>query len=225
MEIKRVRSLTGPLALLAGLLLALSPTIAQAQSSFFSVVVYEVREDIQCHPGGTPALPDCSDLSAQGFGTRIAQATLTGTASGQVSGGITFNASSVISQVDWIGPAHGSFIANTAQGAVSGRLGGELNLSLALPLRPTSLPLAPISGRWTSTGRTAHAGGSFTGMFVIPFPCALPGTGFCYLAIDPATGQPGVDPATGFPVVAVQPNELNSLGVPLVKAFVNFFND
>ena len=71
---------------LVGGLLALSPALAvaqQAQTPFASAVLYEVREDINCNPG-TSTAPDCGDTTANGFGTRIADATLEGATTGAI---------------------------------------------------------------------------------------------------------------------------------------------
>lgn len=52
-------------------------------------------------------------------------------------------ASSVLSKVDWIGPAHGTISVDGSRAVFS----GKLNLSVAR----MGVPLAPISGKWHGT--------------------------------------------------------------------------
>jgi hypothetical protein len=171
-----------------------------AQTPFQTWVTYEVREEIDCNPGGTTTPledPLCLQETTRGFGTRIADASLVGGLSGFPGGvfspttgarigGVSVSASSILSQVDWTGPAHGKFSIVLPDGAVqTGVLSGQLNLSL---VRFQSLPLAPIAGQWAGTRGTLKAGGTFAGVFLLPFPCDLSLFG-CYLEID-ANGQP-----------------------------------
>jgi hypothetical protein len=176
--------------LVGGLLLALSPALAVAQQTPYATgVLYEVREDIVCNPGGpaNPLVdPMCAEAASNGFGTRIADATLIGGENGfpggiagptEFSGGINVEASSILNRVDWTGPAHGKIVLQTANGTVLANMAGQLDLSLA----GKGLPLAPISGKWHGI-RGFDVGGSFSGVFEIPFPCggASP-NGYCYL--------------------------------------------
>lgn len=182
---------------------------AVAQVPFASATLYEVREGVNCNPGPSTD-PTCAD-GAPGFGVRIADATLLGGVggvpggiSGSINGGITMDASSILSQVDWTGPVHGKL---TVTDGTRITFSGQLNLSLAFLGQP-GLPIAPVSGNWQVTRGPVRAGGTFAGVFLIPFSCgeASP-TGACYLL----NGQ----------VVPVEFNELATLPdgtrVPLVK--------
>lgn len=211
-------------AAMAVSLLALQPPLAAAQECpqpYASATLLEVREDIVCHPGGATD-PICLDGGGgRGFGTRIADATLTGTVVGppEFSGEMSVEASSILSQVDWTGPAHGKItVQNSLGNTVSAVFSGQLNLSLAVLGTPPT-PLAPISGHWRGTKGTLNAGGTLSGVFLIPFACP-PATGLagaCYLEVD-CKGAPtgGVTP--------LLPSEFSPGGVPLVKLQVNFFN-
>jgi hypothetical protein len=201
--------------ILAGVALALPPASARAQACtapFAVGTLYEVREGINCNPG-TATDPTCSMPDAKGFGVRIADATLIGSIQGppEFSGDATIEASSILNQRDWTGPAHGKIaLANGTHAAFS----GQLNLALAVLGQPPT-PLAPISGHWTGT-KGFQAGGIFDGVFLIPFQIpGHPELGVFYLQLD-ASGQP-----TGG-VVPLQPNEFSANGVPLVKLLVTF---
>ena len=216
---------------LVGGLLALSPALAvaqQAQTPFASAVLYEVREDINCNPG-TSTAPDCGDTTANGFGTRIADATLEGATTGApaFTGLMRTDASSILSKVDWTGPAHGKISVQSAVGSTFAVFSGQLNLSLALLSNPP-MPLAPISGTWTGTKGTLHGGGDFSGAFLVPFQLPdLPDLGWFYLELDPATGRPNGR------VVSLRPGEFNpndplnggefQNGIPLVKLTAGFY--
>ena len=172
--------------LVAGVLLALSPALAVAQQTpapYATAILYEVDESINCNPGGSPDPmldPFCVQESAHGFGTRIADATLEGTILGppEISGSINVEATSILSQVDWTGPAHGKIRIQTASGTVQANMAGQLDLSL---LEKGSAPLAPISGKWHGT-KGFNVGGTFSGVFEVPFACgAASPTGVCYL--------------------------------------------
>ena len=203
--------------LVGGLLLALSPAFAVAQQAqqvpYATGVVYEIREDIACHPGGAVnpmADPMCFAAAASdGFGTRIADAMLEGGQNGfpggvlgppEFSGAISVEASSILSRVDWTGPAHGKIVLQTANGTVVANMAGQLDLSLA----GKGIPPAPISGKWHGI-KGFNVGGSFSGVFEIPFPCGEEASpnGYCYFE----NGQP-------VPV-----------DVPFVKLMVAFYNN
>jgi hypothetical protein len=180
--------------LAAGILFALSPALAVAQQAsdvYATATLYEVDESINCNPGGSadPVFdPFCVQESAHGFGTRIADATLEGEVAGppEFSGPISVEATSILSQVDWTGPAHGKMTVQTSGGTVRANMAGQLDLSL---LSKSSAPLAPINGKWHGT-KGFNAGGSFSGVFQVPFMCGPASrTGACYLengAVIPA---------------------------------------
>lgn len=220
---------SGVVALLVtGALLALVPAAAMAQTPYAQGVLYEVREDVNCNPGDSTA-PDCDVLtgtSPQGFGVRLANATLLGGVTpfgggvqgpAEFTGAITINASSVLSQVDWIGPIHGKLsVANVRGKTVTGTLSGQLDLGLAIL---GGMPLAPVSGQWHGTKGTLRAGGTFAGVFLVPFACpaGTPWDGYaCYLELG-ANGQP-----TGG-VVPLLAEEYAGGVVPLVKLLVTLF--
>jgi hypothetical protein len=194
--------------LVAGAFLALSPALAvaqQAQQSYATAMLYEVAESINCNPGGSPDAmldPFCVQESAHGFGTRIADATLQGAVDGapEFSGPISVEATSILSQLDWTGPAHGKMLIQTVSGTVQATMAGQLDLSL---LVKGSAPLAPISGKWRGT-KGFNVGGTFSGVFEVPFWCgnASP-KGVCYL----------------------ENGSMVSANTPLVKLVVTFFTN
>jgi len=174
------------IVIMGGVLLALVPVAARAQQSqapYAVGVLYEVDETINCNPGGSPDArldPLCVQDSAHGFGTRIADATLLGSVDGpaEFSGPISVEASSILSQVDWTGPAHGKIRVQTVGGTAQANMAGQLDLSL---MQKGLAPLAPISGKWHGT-KGFGAGGSFSGVFEVPFWCGDSSpTGVCYL--------------------------------------------
>lgn len=218
-------------ALLAALAFVLPPAVAQAQQApYFTAVVYEVREAINCNPGPSmdvPLDPLCTQSTTpdQGFGTRIADATLvggvpgapgavSGGASGNVAGGIVVEAGSILSQVDWNGPAHGKF---QTLGGQSGTFSGQLDLGPIFQ----NVPLATITGQWAGTKGTLKAGGPLSGVFLIPIPLGCTNVCF-YLDLAAPPGSP-------FPFVPLADDEYFTVGgmriIGLVKASVNFFND
>jgi hypothetical protein len=198
--------------LLAGAAVSLLPARGAGQTSCPNPVAtgtfFEVAETIECHPGGPadPAEdPFCTAEVSRGFGTRIADARLEGVIEGPgaFSGAATVEASSILSQVDWIGPAHGTIAVDGSEARFSGRL----NLSVAR----SGVPLAPISGKWHGT-KGLKAGGSFTGMFFLPFPCPPESglTGACYVRLDESGNIAGFVPADA------------PEGVPLIKLEIAF---
>jgi hypothetical protein len=200
---------------LAGALLVLSPALAaaqQARAPYATAVLYEVDETINCNAGGSPNPmldPFCVEQAARGFGTRIADATLKGGLDGvpggvegppEFHGAISVEATSILSQVDWVGPAHGRMRIETAAGLVQANMAGQLDLSLA---EKGSAPLAPISGKWHGT-KGFNVGGTFSGVFEVPFGCGEGSpTGICYL----------------------ENGRMVSADSPLVKLVVTFYND
>jgi hypothetical protein len=179
--------------LLGGLLLALGPVQAGAQflevdvappTPYATAVLYEVLEDVKCNPPNPDPL--CFEETRRGFGTRIADAILKGGLDGfpggvtgppEFSGPILVDAKSIISRVDWIGPAHGGIVVYAPAGIAKATFAGLLDLSM---LAKQGIPLAPIRGKWHGL-KGLNVGGTFTGMFEIPFPCDVSPTGFCYL--------------------------------------------
>lgn len=215
--------------LLALLLAAvLNAGAAAAQVAPFAMAeIYEVREEINCNPGDSTA-PDCSDPNSDkvhGFGTRIADATLRGRATGGLAGDLTIEASSILSQVDWTGPAHGKMVINTEAGAtVYAVFSGQLNLSLAMLGNPPT-PLAPISGHWRGTKGTLKGGGQFQGVFVVPFQIpGAPEWGWFYLDLD-ENGHPKRDENGNPKLSPLQPHEYHGGWLPLVKLRVAFQNE
>jgi len=217
-----MRRLSWKAGLVAGVLLALSPALAvaqQAQTPYAMATLYEVREDINCNPGDSTA-PNCAD-GAKGFGVRIADATLTGNIFSQTQtdfvGPVTLDASSILNQRDWTGPVHGKM---TLQTGVRATFSGQLNLSLAMLGTPPA-PLAPLSGKWQGTKGTLHAGGDFSGVFLIPVPlgCSRETAPGCFYLELGAEGKP-----TG-QFLPLQAEEYTSAGAGLVKLMVVFFNN
>jgi hypothetical protein len=186
MESDDTKRLSGKAGLVAGVLLALSPAAALAQQTeqpYATAVLFELDETINCNPGASPNPmidPFCLQASTHGFGTRIADAMLAGTVDGppEFSGPINVEASSILNQVDWTGPAHGKLLIQTAGGTVQANMAGQLDLSLT---QKGSAPLAPIAGKWHGI-KGFGVGGTFSGVFEVPFWCgdASP-TGVCYL--------------------------------------------
>jgi len=153
--------LRGTCGMLAGLVFGLSPARVQGQTAcadpFATATFYEVAETINCKPGGAadPVLdPFCLQQISRGFGTRIANARFEGSIDGPpgFTGAATIQASSVLSKVDWIGPAHGTISVDGSRIVFS----SKLNLSVAR----MGVPLAPISGKWHGT-KGLEAGGDW----------------------------------------------------------------
>lgn len=206
------------LASVGSLMLAVSG--AGADTLFQTWTAYEIREEINCNPGGTttPEDPLCVAETTQGFGTRIADAMLVGgdgfgllggiySPAGQLLGGVSISASSILSQVDWTGPTHGKFTIVLDTGITqTGTLSGQLDLS---GVRFNQIPVAPISGQWAGTRGTLKATGTFAGSFLLPVQCSL-AFGWCYL--DPEHG-----------LVPLQAREIAAGGVPLIKLTVSLF--
>ena len=225
------RRIAAVLAVLAVLAVG-GPAAATADDvPIATAVLWEVAEHIDCNPGPEgdyPQVPaDCSGVSANGFGTRIADAFLwghiQGPAGSPLNGEIETEAASILSRVDWTGPAHGKLRINN--GAVHAVFSGQLNLSMAMIW---SKPLAPISGRWTGTKGTYQGGGRMEGIFLIPFPGAAAGRPepWVYLALD-ANGRPTGDVTPlregncKDPDPAARGDYHN--GMPMVKLVVAFF--
>ena len=199
-------------ATVASTLLVLAATPASAQlrcaDPVATATFYEVAETIECNPGGAsdPLLdPFCLDAPARGLGTRLADARLEGTIAGPEGfrGEATITASSVLSRVDWTGPARGAILVDGSRAVFSARL--DLSVARA------GVPLAPISGRWHGT-HGLRLGGEFTGMFFVPFPCPPESglEGACYVRLDERGNVIGLEPA-----------EVRD-GLPLVRLDVTF---
>jgi hypothetical protein len=219
--------------LLAVLTVAVSPAATADDAPIATGVLWELAEHIDCNPGPEgdyPQVPaDCSGVSSNGFGTRIADALLwghiQGPAGSPLNGEIVTEAASILSRVDWTGPAHGKLRIN--DGAVHAVFSGQLNLSMAMVW---GKPLAPISGRWTGTKGTYKGGGRMEGLFLIPFPGAAAGRTepWVYLALD-ASGRPTGDVtplregSCKDPDPAARGDYFN--GMPMVKLVVSFFDN
>lgn len=216
----------------AALLVAMSPVPGSAsEAPIATAVLWELAEHIDCNPGPEgdyPEMPaDCSNVSAQGFGTRIADAYLWGhifgPAGSPLNGEIETDAASILSKIDWTGPAHGKLRING--GAVTAVFSAQLNLSMALVW---GKPFAPITGKWTGTKGTYQGGGRMEGLFLIPFPGAAAGRPepWVYLALD-AYGRPTGDVtplregSCKDPDPAIRGDYHN--GMPMVKLVVSFF--
>lgn len=206
---QRQHSFPRAAGLLAGLALGLGPPAALAQLPcavpFATGRFFEIVETINCNPGGradSSADPFCLNEVSRGFGTRIADARLEGTIDGPdgLNGAATVEASSILSQVDWIGPAHGTIVAGGSRTVFS----GQLNLSLAR----SGVPFAPISGKWRGT-KGLKAGGEFGGAFFVPFACPPESglLGACYVRLDEhgnIVGFVQAEAPTGIPLVKLE---------------------
>jgi hypothetical protein len=212
MDVVRRQGLRATSGMLAGVLWGLVPAPVQAQVTcaqpIATATFFEVAETIDCNPGGAadPVLdPFCLQQVSGGFGTRIADARLEGHIVGPpgFGGDATIQASSVLSKVDWTGPAHGTISVDGSRASFS----GKLDLSLAR----TGIPLAPISGKWHGK-QGLKAGGEFFGMFFIPFPCPPESglVGACYVRLDEEGHVAGFVPAEA------------PAGTPLVKLEITF---
>jgi hypothetical protein len=211
---------------------AVSPAAAE-ETLFARGVLYELGEYIDCNPGpegAFPAMPaDCSNVLTQGFGTRIADAYLRGQVWGPpdspFNGEIEADAASILSKVDWTGPAHGK--VRVGGGAVHAVFSGQLNLSLAMLW---GKPLAPISGKWTGTKGTLKAGGRMEGVFLIPFAGSAVGRPepWVYLALD-EDGRPtgDVNPLREGSCTDPDPATRGDYhdGWPMVKLMVAFYTN
>jgi hypothetical protein len=218
--------------LAAALALLAVPGGAPAEESLFATaVLYELAEDINCNPGPEGEFPtqpaDCSNVVTNGFGTRIADAYLRGQVWGPAgspfNGDIETDAASILSKVDWTGPAHGKL--RVQGGSVHAVFSGQLNLSMAMLWRK---PMASLSGHWTGTKGTLKAGGRLEGVFLIPLPGSAVGRPepWLYLALD-ESGRPtgGFTPlregSCTDPDPATRGDYLN--GWPMVKLVAAFY--
>jgi hypothetical protein len=224
----RTQPWAGAFVLVGALLAAGS---ARAETPFATAVLYELTEEINCNPGPSgpfPAMPaDCSNVVSKGFGTRIADAYLKGQVWGPegspFNGEIETDAASILSQVDWTGPAHGKLKVNN--GAVHAVFAGQLNLAMAMLW---GKPLATLSGSWTGTKGTLRGGGRLEGLFLIPFPGAAVGRPepWVYLALDEA-GRPTGDVSPLREGSCTDPDAASRgdyhNGWPMVKLVVAFY--
>jgi hypothetical protein len=206
--------------------LVLTASSAAAETPFQTWIAYEIREEINCNPGGTTTPledPLCLQETTQGFGTRIADATLVGglfpfpggvaTPAGEHLGGVSISAASILSQVDWTGPAHGKFsLVLDSDITQTGTLSGQLDLA---GVRFRNAHFAPIAGRWAGTRGTLKATGRFSGEFLLPTVCPAGTSGpfGCYV------GSAGVTPVQEAETVLVP-----DIGpIALVKLIVILF--
>lgn len=204
-----------------GLLIALSPAIALALTPVAGGILLEVLESPPPHaaPGG-PTMPG---TFPPGIGGRLAQATLVGSLAGipLLTGEVELHAQSRVPfnpTTGWgVGTISGvATIDSDADGVLVAKLDGSLDFRLFNPTaaNPLGVPLAPTGGTWKTLGKV-RTGGSFAGVALVPFPCAL-GFGFCYLTVD-AAGTP-----TGG-VTALDANEFNKHGLPVAKFLITLF--
>jgi hypothetical protein len=219
--------------ILAALLLftgvLIGPVAATTQSVFVTAQLYEIRESINCNPGGTtsPLMdPFCAQEPRQGFGTRIADATLVGqsTGSAALDGEMTAEATSVVSQVDWNGPVHGKIrvVRKDIGSTTSANFSGQLDLSL---FQAGAAPFGPFEGRWRGTKGSLQAGGRVAGLFLAPvppgtLPCPENKRGFVYFYPGP-DGQLVCEPLKFFEFASLGENVV----VPLIRFDVTFFAD
>src|SRR5439155_17650094 len=79
----------------------------------------------------------------------------------------------------------------------------------------------PLSGKWQGTKGTLHAGGDFSGVFLIPVPlgCSRETAPGCFYLERGAEGKP-----TG-QFLPLQAEEYTGAGAGLVKLMVVFFNN
>jgi hypothetical protein len=228
--VARMAALTG-LVVAAVVLGGLAPAAHAQEAPIATAVLWELGEHIDCNPGPegeagqVPA--NCASEIAKGFGTRIADAYLKGYIWGApgspFNGEIETDAGSILSRVDWTGPAHGKVRINN--GAVHMVFSGQLNLSMAML---TQTPLAPISGTWRGTKGTYQGGGQMEGLFLIPVPGALVGSSarYVYLTLDGA-GRPtgGFTPLKEGECSDSDPASRGDYhdGAPMVKLVVAFY--
>ena len=216
----RVRSMVAGLAVAV----AMPAAAASAQSPVAMVVMYEVNEGLAFFKGikGATGVADVRQ--------RVARASLLGRdvrplVPSSPFGVGTFIQADALSSVDvqtGRGPIQGYFTLladldptrnslDTLQAMAMGTVSGELDLA------PAASGFAPLSGRWTLAG-TTH-GGTFAGVFLIPFP--LPG-GNRYAYVDRGPGGPGGLCGSAAGVCPLGDQEF-ALGIPLTKAVVVFF--
>jgi hypothetical protein len=231
MESRRSRNVVHKwilVALVVGAGVLIGPVAATAQTVFATAQLYEVRETINCNPGGSPLPfvdPFCAREPRQGFGTRIADASLVGQSKGSPAfdGKMTAEATSVVSQVDWTGPAHGKIrvVRKDVGSTTSANFSGQIDLSL---FQAETAPFGPFEGRWRGTKGSLQAGGRVAGLFLAPVPaesvyCPEGTTGLVYF-------YPGPD---GFVCEPLKFYEFANLGenvvVPLIRFDVTFFAD
>lgn len=197
--------------LAAGLLLALSPATAPAQTPVAFGALLEVLESPppQAAPGG-PTMPG---TFPPGIGGRLAQATLVGSLQGGhplLTGEVELHAQSRVPfspTTGWgVGTISGvSSIDTDANGVVVAKLDGFLDFSLF----NTNVPLAPTGGTWKTLGKN-RTGGTFAGVALVPFYCGV-GFGYCYL--DPTT----------YAITPLAANEFNKHGVPVAKFLITLY--
>jgi hypothetical protein len=222
----------------AGLLVlaaAAPPVTHAAESRVATVVLYEVAEALRFK--GPQSATD-----VESFRRRMAEATLLGRSvqgePGTIFADAQFIVADAASNVDLrtgLGPIRGTFdlLVDTDPSRASldtlvitagGHLRGTLDLTSA------GQGFATVRGRWNT--RRGPGGGTFAGVFLIPFafPPGAPGPYF-YLDLGPTAGTcagrtglplgPGGSPIAACPL---GPDEF-ALGIPLTKAVIELFED
>jgi hypothetical protein len=143
--------------------------------------------------------------------------------SAALDGKMTADATSVVSQVDWTGPAHGKIrvVRKDIGATTSANFSGQLDLSL---FQAGTAPFGPFEGRWRGTKGSLQAGGRVAGLFLAPVlaqyvSCPPDVTGYVYF-------YPGPE---GFVCEPLKFYEFANLGenlvVPLIRFDVTFFAD
>jgi hypothetical protein len=218
-------------ALLVAAPVVLGPAAAGAEAPVATVVLYEVAEALRFKGPKSATSPEQ-------LRRRLAEATLLGKdvqgRPGSIFAGASFIVADAVSAVDLrtgVGPIRGTFdllvdtdpdraSLDTLVITASGDLRGTLDLTTA------EQGYAAVRGRWTA--RRRPEGGTFEGVFLIPFLVPLTGTYF-YLDLGPtpgtcpgATGLPIGPGGRSVPVCPLQPEEF-SLGIPLTKAVITLF--
>lgn len=166
----------------AGLFLALTPTIALAQGSA-RLVLFEVIESPPPRPA-TGGVPGAFIPGPDGSLTRLAQATLSGTAT-EASGslGNWLNASigayaqSQVNLDTRTGPLDGFF---TVLHVTAGSFSGTIDMT---GLLTGTGPNAQVQGVWATRGSSSLTG-SFSGLAQVPIMC---GDSACYVNPDGTT--------------------------------------
>jgi hypothetical protein len=208
----------------AAVLAWLVPATASAQTPVGSAVLYEVNEALGMIKGKKVFDPSQ-------FGLRLARASLLGKEVRALAPDSPFSlgtfvqseATSSVNLKTGIGPINGTLLLlndldpsreslDTLQTTAAGTIKGELNLTTA------SQGFAQVAGAWSFGKGKNGSGGTFAGVFLIPFQL---GDGqYFYVNVGPE----GPGTACG-PTESLCPlsNEEFTLGIPLTKLLVTYF--